>query len=157
MGCHTHFLRPLTQNEFELMKEYAATDIYNHVGDSEENIKLGLYNKTLYEMLIKSHNENIPCVYGKYWWQLDYGCRNPKLAYGENNFVTEIRGEKGLFLEIREFGDLFRVNNYPMKIIHSRRELRKWMRKKYFDLTEWQLSEISRFFRENHGGIIMFG
>lgn len=157
MGCHTWFYRPLTKNEFELMKEYAPTDIYNHVGNSDENIKLGLYNKTLYELLMKSYNENIPCVYGDYWWQLGYGIKNSKLAYGEDNFVREIRGESGLFLEVREFIDLFRVDNYPRKIIHSRRELRKWMKKKYFDLTEWQLSEISRFFKENPGGIIMFG
>ena len=31
------------------------------------------------------------------------------------------------------------------------------MKKKYFDLDDWQLEKISEFFRENPGGIITFG
>lgn len=56
-----------------------------------------------------------------------------------------------------EYGDTFRVNNYPSKVITCRRSLRKWMGKKYFDLTEKQLNKISKFFEENPDGVITFG
>lgn len=156
MGCHTWFSRPITKEEFTLMKEYAPTEIYNLTGDSKENIDSGMYEKHLYDLLMKSLNENIPCVYGKYWWQLGYGSSNPKLLDGEDNYIHEIRGNNGLFVDVKEFHDVFRVKNYPLKTIDSRKELRKWMRKKYFKLEQWQLDKVSEFFRENPGGIITF-
>ena len=69
MGCHTWFSRPITEEEFKLMRDYAPTEIYNTT----------LYDDCLYKLLMKSYNEDIPCVYGKYWWQLGYGSSNPKL------------------------------------------------------------------------------
>ena len=157
MGCHTWFSRPITEKEFEKMKEYAPTEIYNLSGDSEKNIENGMYDPGLYNSLMKSYSENIPCVYGKYWWQLGYGSSNPKLINGENNYFHEVRGESGLYIDIKEYYDLFRVKNYPTKVIHSRRELRKWMRKKYFELEDWQLEKISEFFKKYPGGVIRFG
>ena len=145
MGCHTWFSRPLTEEEFKLMRDYAPTEIYNTT----------LYDDCLYKLLMKSYNEDIPCVYGKYWWQLGYGSGNPEL--GEHNCIHEIRGHKGLFVDIDEYHDTFRVKHYPSKVIHSRRELRRWMRKRYFELEDWQLEKISEFFRENPDGIITFG
>lgn len=41
MGCHTWFSRPITTEEFELIKEYAPTEMYDLIGDSNENIKVG--------------------------------------------------------------------------------------------------------------------
>lgn len=73
MGCHTWFSRPITDKEFEKMKENAPKEIYYLTGDSKKNIEIGLYDKNLYDLLMKSYNENIPCVYGFYWWQLGYG------------------------------------------------------------------------------------
>lgn len=73
MGCHTWFSRPITDKEFEKMKENAPREIYHLTGNSQENIENGLYDKNLYNLLMKSYNEDIPCVYGKYWWQLGYG------------------------------------------------------------------------------------
>ena len=67
MGCHTWFNRPITKDEFVLMKEYAPIEIYNLTGNSKENIETGLYDENLYTLLMKSLKENIPCVYGKYW------------------------------------------------------------------------------------------
>lgn len=155
MGCHTWFSRPITAEEFELIKEYAPTEMYDLIGDSNENIKIGIYDKTLYESLMKSYNENIPCVYGKYWWQLGWGSSNPKLMNGQA-YAHEIRGRKKLYIDVPEYGDTFRVNNYPSKVITCRRSLRKWMGKKYFDLTEKQLNKISKFFEENPDGVITF-
>lgn len=155
MGCHTWFSRPITKKEFDLMKEYAPIEIYQLVGDSKENIKNGMYDEYLYNLLMKSLKENAPCVYGKYWWQLGWGEGNPEL--GDNSFVCEIRGYNHLFINVPEYGDLFRVKNYPNKIITNRRKLRRWMGKKYFDLTNEQLEKISEFFRKYPGGVIIFG
>ena len=157
MGCHTWFSRPITESEFKLIKDYAPIEIYNLTGDSKENIENGLYDKSLYNLLMKSYNENIPCVYGKYWWQLGYGSSNPQLLDGEYNYIHEVKGCKDLFVNIDKYHDIFRVKNYPSKVIHSRRELRRWMRKRYFELEDWQLEKVSEFFRENPGGVITFG
>ena len=157
MGCHTWFSRPITKDEFVLMKEYAPIEIYNLTGNSKENIEMVLYDENLCRLLMKSLKENIPCVYGKYWWQLGWGSSNPNLLNGENNFIHEIKGEKGLFVDIKEYHGLFRIKNYPSKVIHSRHELRKWMKRKYFELEEWQLERISEFFKKYKNGVITFG
>lgn len=147
MGCHTWFYRPMKEYEWEEMKRNAPNEIYELTGDTSENVKFGLYDKNLFDSLMKSYNENIPCVYGKYWWQLGYGGLN----------ISEIYGETGLFVEAPEYHDTFRVYNYPRKVIYSRRGLRRWLRKRYFELTEEQLNKISEFFKNNPGGVICFG
>lgn len=150
MGCHTWFSRPITDEEFKKMKEYAPREIYNLTG----NIENGLYDKNLYNLLMKSYNEDIPCVYGKYWWQLGYGEGNPDL---EIPFTCEIRGYNKLFVNVPEYNDLFRIKNYPKKIITSRKNLRRWMGIRYFKLTEDQLKKCSEFFRKYPYGVITFG
>ena len=45
------------------MKEYAPKEIYHFTGDSQENIESGLYDKSLYNLLMKSYNENIKVGY----------------------------------------------------------------------------------------------
>lgn len=152
MGCHTWFSRPITEEEFKLIKEYAPIEIYNLVGNPK-----GYYDRNLYSLLMKSYNENIPCVYGKYWWQLGWGSSNPDLLNGEHNYVHEIRKHNGLFVDVKEYHDIFRVKNYPSKAIHNRKELRRWMRKKYFELEDWQLEKVSEFFRKHPDGVITFG
>lgn len=155
MGCHTWFSRPITDEEFKKMKEYAPREIYHLTGNSQENIENGLYDKSLYNLLMKSYNEDIPCVYGMYWWQLGYGEGNPDLE--EIPFTCEIRGYDQLFVNVPEYSDLFRIKNYPKKIITNRKNLRRWMGKRYFTLTNEQLKKVSQFFREYPGGVITFG
>lgn len=155
MGCHTWFSRPITEKEFNLMKEYAPIQIYELTGDSKENIENGMYDKHLYNLLMKSLKENIPCVDGKFWWQLGWGEGNPEL--GTDSFTHEIEGYKNLFVDVPEYHDLFRVRNYPHKVITSRRNLRRFMRKKYFKLTSEQLEKCTEFFQRYPGGVITFG
>lgn len=152
MGCHTWFYRPITEEEFGLMKDYAPIEISELV--NENSIKIGLYDKTLYDLLMKSYCKNLPCVYGYYWWQLEWGGSNPKLNGCRIRYISKLNG---LYIEVEEYVDTFRVHNYPTKIIHSRRELRRWMRKRYFDLSCYQLEKISEFFKNNRGGVITFG
>lgn len=160
MRCHTWFYRPITDEEFKLMKEYAPTEDYKYVGDSEDNIESGLYDKFLYERILKSVKEDIPCVYGQYWWRLGWGMGNPELSKISSDgcfTVHNIRGKENLFAEVPEYGDVFIVYGYPRCVIHNRRELRRFMRKKYFDLSEQQFQRISKFFREYPEGVITFG
>lgn len=56
MGCHTWFCRPLTRDEFGLMKEYAPTEIYNMTGNKEDLYDIGLYDEALYRLLMKSYS-----------------------------------------------------------------------------------------------------
>ena len=155
MGCHTWFSRPITTEEFKLIKEYAPIEIYNATGDTKENIEMGAYNQHHFDMLMKSYTENIPCVYGKYYWQWGYGYKNPELLNG-NAYIYEVHRKKGLFVDIPEYYDTFRVKNYPRKIIHSRKELRRYLKKAYFTLSKEQLEKISQFFRVYPDGIISF-
>ena len=37
MGCHTWFARPMTNDEFELMKEYCVQEAEELYGDTSEN------------------------------------------------------------------------------------------------------------------------
>lgn len=141
MGCHTWFSRPVTKEEFKFIKEYAPTEIYNLCGNSKENIEYGFYDKHLYDLLMKSYNEDVPCVYGKYWWQLGYGSNSPNLSNGEYNYAHEIKGHNGLFIDVSECIDIFRVENYPSKVIHSRRELRRWMRK---NILIWKIGNLKK-------------
>lgn len=106
-------------------------------GNTPANIENGMYDKNLYDKPMKSYTENLPCVYGLYWWELGYGASNPKLLNGEYNFVRPIEGK--LYVCVNEYHDIFRLYNYPRKVIHNRRELRKWMGKRYFQLTNEQL------------------
>lgn len=85
---------------------------------------------------------------------LDMAAATPELP---GSYFHEVKGESGLFVDVEKFHDTFRVKNYPSKVIHSRKELRRWMGKKYFELKECQFEMISEFFRENPGGIITFG
>lgn len=114
-----------------------------------------MYDKHLYNLLMKSLKENIPCVDGKFWWQLGWGEGNPELE--TDSFTHEIKGYKNLFVDVPEYHDLFRVRNYPHKVITSRRNLRRWMRKKYFKLTSEQLEKCTEFFKRYPGGVITFG
>lgn len=147
MGCHTWFSRPITAEEFELMKQYAPTEIYNLTYNSD---------RVLYNFLMESYRKNIPCVDGLYWWELGYGSGNPKLLNG-SAFIHKINGKKGLFVDVPKYCDMFRVSSYSKKVISSRKELRQWMKKRYFELTDGQLEIVSKFFRENVGGVITFG
>lgn len=153
MGCHTWFSRPITDKEFEKMKENAPKEIYEltHYGidnscDSYNPFPDNIY---LYNKLMESYNDKIPCVDGKYWWQLGYGAGD--------DVYKEIKNGSGLYIDVIKYIDTFRVPNYPRKIIRSRRDLRRFLRKRYFKLTDKQLERVSQFFREYPGGVITFG
>lgn len=155
MSCHTWFYRPVTKEEFEVFREHALEDAWKTWCDTERNMHR--YN-AVKESLEKDTD---------YWWKNGYGTR----LVDENGIEREesvavIHGKLYLDLSVRmspifenieRYHDIFRVNNYPLKKIRSRKELRKFLGKKYFELEEWQLEKVSEFFRNNKGGIITFG
>lgn len=165
MGCHTWFLRPITKAEFNTMKEYAPVSIMSTCGPTEENIQSGVYNHVLYQELMNSWKYNSPCVYGNtYWWQLGYGADKPGLfEISTNNTepsfesVRQLSRSSGLYVTVSTYWDLFRLLNYPDKVIRSRHDLRRYLRKRYFELSADQLEKISEFFRRYPGGAIVFG
>ena len=161
MGCHTLFSRPVTEEELAVFKSHAIEDAYNLWGDTEENKEFNIVDMDRY-IKVKESVENDT----DYWWKDGYGTRiiednkeKTEDVYLRNGvlYLDLSKPICPIFENLKRYHDVFRVKNYPSKVIHSRRELRKWMKKKYFDLDDWQLEMISEFFRENPGGIITFG
>jgi hypothetical protein len=173
MGCHTWFLKPVTESEFNIFRENAfadAKDLYIDT-DEEDEYTIRLY-KLEYNKIIYSLENNTD-----YWWKRGLGNRVVNDNNGKHvdiyeqkqEYTTVINGKlyidlvyqcNPMFPDLERFHDIFRVGNnlnYPRWIIHNRRELRKRMKKKYFDLTPDQLCEIDRFFEIYPDGIITFG
>lgn len=100
-----------------------------------------------------------------YWWKREIGVRlgddinyKSESVYIYNNtmYIDLSYNPSPIFKNIKRYHDVFRVKNYPRKIINNKRELRRYLRKKYFELEKWQLDKITEFFRENPKGITMF-
>lgn len=161
MGCHTWFARPVTRTEFELFKNNAIVDAWFLFGNTEDNRKYNYVETEEYYRVKNSVEHNT-----EYWWQHGFGTtiRNGLEEKAEHTYVIDgimyldlSKPVNPIFPELKRYHDVFRIKNYPLKKIHSRYELRKWMGKKYFDLNKQQLNKISEFFRENPNGIITFG
>ena len=161
MGCHTWFSRPVTEDELSVFKSHAIEDAYNLWGDTEENKEFNSVDMDRYLKAKESVENNTD-----YWWKEGYGTR---IIDGKNNKYEYVYLRNGvlyldladnfnpIFMNLKRYHDIFRVKNYPSKVIHNRRELRRWMKKRYFKLESWQLEKVSEFFRENPNGIITFG
>ena len=161
MGCHTWFSRPVTEEELSVFKSHAIEDAYNLWGDTEENKEFNIVDMDRY-IKVKESVENDT----DYWWKEGYGTRiidgeteKDEYVYLRNGvlYLDLARSTHPIFEHLKRYHNVFRVSDYPSKVIHSRRELRRWMRKRYFELEDWQLEKISEFFRENPDGIITFG
>lgn len=80
-----------------------------------------------------------------------YAVRNGKV------FIDLSFNYNPLFKDLYRFHDVFRVKSYPRKEIHNMRELRRFLRRHYFELTQEQRSKCAKFFRLYPGGFICFG
>lgn len=163
MGCHTWFAKPVTDKEFEVFKANAIDDAWKLYGDTKENREFNCVDMGEYYRVKDSVEHNTD-----YWWRCGFGTtiRNED-GIAEKSEITYVvsgvmyldlsKPTNPIFPELKRYHDVFRVKNYPTKIIRSRHELRKCMKKKYFDLDQYQLNKVSEFFMENPGGIITFG
>lgn len=162
MGCHTWFYRPVTKEELELFREHALEDAWKLWGETERNKEFGLVRIDRYNAVKESLEKNTD-----YWWKNGYGTRLvDENGVEREESVAVIQGKlyldlaasvSPIFENIERYHDVFRVYNYPLKKIHSRKELRKFLGKRYFELEDWQLEKVSEFFRNNKGGVITFG
>lgn len=161
MGCYTWFARPVTKEELEVFKNNAIADAWNLFGNTEQNREFNCVELIEYQRVKNSVENNT-----EYWWMNGFGTRiidgstkKSEYTYVRNGILYLDLSHQcyPIFEDLKRYHDVFRVKNYPFKTIHSRKELRKWMGKKYFDLEEWRLDKVSEFFRENPGGIITFG
>ena len=155
---YAFFWRPITDKEMKIVRDYAPTEIYESYGDTENNKKYGFYKRALYEELMRSFNENIPCVNGKYWWwQYAIGSDNP--YFQKDDALVFWFKNVGTVVELPQYNKLLPIKNHYFTKNHvckNRRQLRKYLGKQYFQLSETQRNEISKFFREYKGGIITF-
>ncbi len=155
MSYHTIFSRPLTKEEFEIMKVNAPFEMENimqSIINNSLNESDVFWEKKVYELLMKSYIQDIPCVYGYYWYQLGWGSGD---IYAD---IHNIRGYKAneLFIDVDEYFDTFTVNTFHKHVIHNKKELRKYLKAKYFSLTPEQHNKIDKFFKEYPKGVITF-
>lgn len=166
MGCYPWFARPVTNDEFELMKEYCIQEAYYALmkwkTESEKRALDTLYGidpEHYYHLIVKSCMFDKPCLYGKYWYQLGWGSGNPKLSDGLSNFNTYWIKDK-LYTDIGDeryllyVEELRVVKTYPHKIIHNKKELRRYLRKKYFSLSKETHEALSELWAKYPGSIL---
>ena len=79
-------------------------------------------------------------------------------SYGNVNLhYRMIKGKLYFDLADEYFHDIFRVEHYPEWIIRNKRQLRRKMKKRYFELTERQHELLNEFWKRYPDGIITFG
>ena len=151
MGCHVWYYRPMTNTEFQHMKNNAVQDAIN-INNSiiEENLQNEIALAPT-EDIRKSIQYDIPCVYEVYWYELGYGWDD------ENDFPCKCI-EKKMYVEVPEYTDVGRViYTYPNKIIHSYKQFKKYTRKKWYSISNAEKEQIKEFFAKYPGGVITFG
>lgn len=155
MGCYTWFGRPITNEEFSLMRDYA-------VKSAEEILSWGEdygMDKSLVNAVRRSVETGEPQtrLYNRTWWQLGYGATNP--ALGKDFSVFNKEGK--LFVRCDEFDMTARASigiyTYPHKVIHNKRELRRYIGKRYFNITPSEHLKLSEFWKKYPSGIMYWG
>lgn len=150
MGCHTWFGRPLLEKEVESLIPFA----YGYIEKEKNNPEYPL-DPDLYANWKKGLDEKdirFICDLGSGDNFIYFLNNKPYLDLSECWVDGDIRFQIPMF-----FHDDFRVSNYPRWLIHNKRQLRRKMKKKYFDLTQDQLDSLSLFWKMYPGGIIHFG
>lgn len=157
MGCHIWFERPITDEEFDLMKAYAVKNAEEYLPKEDEDFECD-FNESHVDAIRRSveTGEPQPELYNCTWWQLGYGASNP--ALGEDFTVFNRNGT--LYVEA-EYHDIARdsigIYTYPRKIIHNKRELRKYIGKRYFNITQEEHEKLDEFWKKYPNGIMAWG
>lgn len=156
MGCHIWFERPITDKELALMRDYAIKEAEGYL---PEVFDFGCaVDQTYVDAIRRSVETGEPQVelYNCTWWQLGYGTSNP--ALGEDFTVFNRNGT--LYVEA-EYHDIAResigIYTYPRKIIHNKRELRKYIGKRYFNITQEEHEKLDEFWKKYPDGIMAWG
>lgn len=177
MGCHTWFLRPITNQEIESAKAFAELDV-------KEFFKADYlsYQQAKELLLSIKHNSTCPSFNNETWYSLGYGIDSIQCVHKDNSGIFYDKN-KPIYIDCScdsacecvaspnnesmpcsncnefstHFHDVFRVNNYPKWTIHNKKELRRHLKKNYFNLTVEQHERLSSFWKLYPHGIIKFG
>ncbi len=149
MGCHTWFSRPITPEERALLRSTAKQSIEEVLSDEPVYDAL---KKKLLESVEKDTN---------FWIANGYFTSRDFTEEYDGKIYVNVTGhfveEDYVLKHNKPYHDNFRVKHYPNWVIHNMYELRKKMKKKYFELTKEQYEQVSNFFKDYPGGIITFG
>lgn len=172
MGCHTWFYRPITEEEYNMFKDNIQNDISCILEDNE---LYSLMKKEQVDSFKEECEETKKIIYDSLekgndlWLELGWGTGENRVVKIKGKFYLQLNSteiddsdsyRRKILIPIpreKAFHDVFRVKNYPSWVIHNKRELRRKMRKKYFDLTQEQLDRLHEFWQMYPDGIITFG
>lgn len=162
MGCHTWFYKPATKKELAVIRKLAYEEANELYGLTPNNVENNLTDMALLDKLLVSINKD-----SSLWKDYRLGESGHDDKGNEISECYTVRDGQvfidlsfnynPLFRDLCRFHDVFRVKNYSRREIHSMRELRRFLRKRYFELTEDQHRKCMEFFRLYPGGFICFG
>ena len=181
MGCHSWFARPLTDDEVEKLREYCQIDIEDKRSkEGYDEQFLNLISESA--KMDKPFRDPTSTSKRLFWWfQFGYGedymkavKREPYLlsddAFRSNEEGITVIGvlEKDLKRRKPTHGyklyTLIKLHNiarirftYPKKVIHNKRELRKFLGKDYFKISDRDHQLLSEFWKTFPGGFMYFG
>lgn len=173
MGCYNWFARPLSEDEISKLREACRTDVKRHYDEDG-------YDSTMLKLIAESAKSNNffkdPALPNKKWYWFQFG-------YGEK-FIKPIKRYPDI-LSDEDFGGIFiksvlepgvkKANKYklyasiklsipsrlrstyPKKIIHNKHQLRRFLRKDYFKLTDKDHELLSLFWKTFPKGIMYWG
>lgn len=159
MGCHTWFYRPITKKEIdELIDNSYQSLFYGFITDPFYR-NINFTDESLINELSNNINDLKP--YLDYAYTCVIEKRDPLYLIrdgygGKDGIYTKCIKDK-VYIEVSKYNDLFRITNYPEYVIHNKKQLRRKLRKRYFELDDNILCKLSEFWKENPGGIIVFG
>jgi hypothetical protein len=165
MGCHTWFWTPLSEEHIPKLKELALKSLENRwKEDQDEEFRKQIGPEyCLTETDYKFLKDRIEC--DNLYITADYA--NAEI----NDYISIIDGDpyvnlsrgcieedKKTLMPIHEyFHDVFRIYNYPNWIIYNIRQLRRRLKKKWYDIPEEDRKRVSEFWKLYPGGVITFG
>jgi hypothetical protein len=181
MGCHSWFARPLTDDEVEKLTEYCQIDIEDKRSkEGYDEQFLNLISESA-KTNAPFRDPTSPSKRLFWWFQFGYGEDYMNAVEREPYLLSDDPfwpNEKGIHVTIEHKKDLterktkhsyelyadIKLHNvarlrytYPRKIIHNKRELRRFLGKDYFKISEREHQLLSEFWKTFPGGIMSFG
>jgi hypothetical protein len=144
VGCHTWFYRRTTARDI-ITSDYVK-ELKEYLEEGEELpfvSELFLYPD--FNLFYSPHFRLIPRKRNPKWrhrpWLISF------------NYLTHCL----YYEQVHDFHDTFRIKNYPDKKIHNFRQLRRFLGKRYYSLTQAQIDRVKEFWSKYPNGMIEFG
>jgi hypothetical protein len=139
MGCHTWFYKLTTVAEIENsdeVKEYAEDGVFFNLYELASIPNFNMYLSPTFHRI---------CIQ-----------RNPQTR-DKNRKYTMLNNKFIYYARVHDFHDSIRVKNYPAKTLHNFRQMRRWLGKRFYNLTEEQKLRMKLFWKTYPKGMIDFG